>query len=601
EVEKTYWLRGVYRSDLGVTRQKATLIVEEVSPAPMFTPPLPQRPAGRDWFVRAGSSGGDGSREKPFRDPFQALEKCEGGDTIHVAAGEYFGKLRSGKWLLTMRNLALLGGYDAGFTVRDPWVNPTRFSLDADEKAKGRPGGTILYSEENSDGLVLDGFVFDGATWNSYKDGSLDIDKSPIAPLIRLRGADAPITVRNCVFVNGSDGAVDISCALAVFENNVVVNTSGDALVLNANGAGPALVRNNTLLFACDPTERAGTGQSSSRGTLVQLKGRGGITLDSNIIAFADNYGVRAALPQDNVTLRGNVFGANLFNHLCDCQYLYADGSNWARRVEADSSYELEANELAVGPWPVDAAFADLALTRLFALPSRIGKEDWKSIAATIGATVRPIEAVTESPAPAPAPALAPAAGGGTSLDALLANLSSTTDKLKQAQAAATPAPAAAKYCPVYDWQKALALFTDGPQSAPGAHRKKLEVAFGSLEPKVEVTYTPVEAAELDALRDSLHQKPIEIDITQLRDSSANPSLYAPGTDRKDYSAYGVVALDAQTRTRLAIVVRADTDVSRRIGRVQSTDKLHVRGTAYHTSGASGLSIVVDSFDVLGG
>jgi hypothetical protein len=601
EVEKTYWLRGVYRSDLGVTRQKATLIVEDVSPAPMFAPPLPQRPAGRDWFVRAGASGGDGSREKPFRDPFQALEKCEGGDTIHVAAGEYFGKLRSGKWLLTMRNLALLGGYDAGFTVRDPWANPTRFSLDADEKAKGRPGGTILYSEENSDGLVLDGFVFDGATWNSYKDGSLDIDKSPIAPLIRLRGADAPITVRNCVFVNGSDSAVDISCALAVFENNVVVNTSGDALVLNANGAGPALVRNNTLLFACDPTERAGTGQSSSRGTLVQLKGRGGITLDSNIIAFADNYGVRAALPQDNVTLRGNVFGANLFNHLCDCQYLYADGSNWARRVEADSSYELEANELAVGPWPVDAAFADLALTRLFALPSRIGKEDWKSIAATIGATVRPIEAVTESPAPAPAPALAPAAGGGTSLDALLANLSSTTDKLKQAQAAATPAPAAAKYCPVYDWQKALALFTDGPQSAPGAHRKKLEVAFGSLEPKVEVTYTPVEAAELDALRDSLHQKPIEIDITQLRDSSANPSLYAPGTDRKDYSAYGVVALDAQTRTRLAIVVRADTDVSRRIGRVQSTDKLHVRGTAYHTSGASGLSIVVDSFDVLGG
>jgi hypothetical protein len=76
--------------------------------------------------------------------------------------------------------------------------------------------------------------------------------------------------------------------------------------------------------------------------------------------------------------------------------------------------------------------------------------------------------------------------------------------------------------------------------------------------------------------------------------------VFAPGTDRNDYSAYGVVAVDAQTRTRIAIVIRADSDVSRRIGRVQVTDKLHVRGTACHTSGVSGLSIVVDSFDVLG-
>src|SRR6185369_6820555 len=146
---------------------------------------------------------------------------------------------------------------------------------------------TPLYSEENSDGLVLDGFIFDGATWNNYKDGSLDLETSPLAPLVRLRGADSPITVRNCLFVNASDGAVVLDCALAVFENNVVVNTSSDSLVLNANGAGPATVRNNA-------------------------------------------------------------FGANLFNHLCDCQYLFADGTNWVRRVEGDSSYALDGNKLGV-------------------------------------------------------------------------------------------------------------------------------------------------------------------------------------------------------------------------------------------------------------
>jgi len=587
----------VYRTDTGTSRQRVTLIVEAVLPAPMFTPPLHARPAGRDWFVRAGSSGGDGSREKPFRDPFQALEKAEGGDSIHVAAGEYFGKLRSGKWLLTIRNLALLGGYDAEFATRDPWTNHTRFVLDPEEKAKGRPAGKILYSEENSDGLIVDGFIFDGSTWNTYKDGSLSLETSPLAPLIHLRGVDSPVTVRNCLFVNASDGGVALDCALAVFENNIIVNTSSDALVLNANGAGPAVIRNNTILFACDPTERAGTGQSSSRGTLIQLKGRGGITLESNIIGFADNYGARTALPQDNIALRNNVFAANLFNHICDCQYLFADGSNWARRVEGDSSYALEGNKLGASPWPVDAAFADLALARLFALPSRIQKEEWKSIASAIGATARPVEEASAAAA-APPPAPAPADSGGGSLAALMAQISSTTDKLKEIET--KKEPATPQYCPVYDYKKALALATEGAESLPGAHRKKLEISFGTVQAKPEVTYTPVNAAELDQLRESLNQKPISLSITQLRDSSANPSVYAPGTDRKDYSAYGVAAVDAQTRTRLAIVIREDTDVSKRIRRVQATDKLLVRGTAYTTSGQSGLSIVVDAFELLG-
>jgi hypothetical protein len=605
EVEKTYWLRGVYRTDTGNNRQKATLVVESVTLGPMHAPPLPARPAGRDWFVRAGSSGGDGSREKPFRDPFQALEKCEGGDTIHVAGGEYFGKLKSGKWLITMRNLALLGGYDAGFNSRDPWTNHTRFSLHPEEKAKGRPAGTMLYSEEVSDGLIVDGFIFDGASWNSYKDGSLDLGTSPLAPLVRLRGVDAPVTVRNCLFVNGSDNGVVLDGALSVFENNVVVNHSGDGLIVNANGSGPAQIRNNTILFACDPTQRAGTGQSSSRGTLVQLTGRGGITLECNVLGYADNYGLRTALPQENVTLRNNVFAANLFNHVCDCQYLFADGSNWARRVEADSSYGLDANRLAVEPWPVDREFLDLALARLFTLPSRIGSEEWKAIASAAGASVRPVE---DKPAAAPAPVAEPtaapadpASGGSLSLEALMSRISSTTDKLKEIAAATAPPPAAPKYCPVYDWQKALALFTAGAETAPGAHRRKLEVpVFTAAPAKPAVDYLPVNAAELDALRETLDLKPIALAVTQLRDSSANPAVFAPGTDRKNWNAYGVATVDASTRTRIAIVVRMDTDLSRRIGRVAASDKLLVRGTAHHTSGQSGLSIVVDAFETAG-
>ena len=59
---------------------------------------------------------------------------------------------------------------------------------------------------------------------------------SPNAPLISLRGA--PVTVRNCLFVNGSAGAVDHHRPNAVFENNIILNTSGDSLVLRADGPG---------------------------------------------------------------------------------------------------------------------------------------------------------------------------------------------------------------------------------------------------------------------------------------------------------------------------------------------------------------------------
>jgi hypothetical protein len=600
EVEKTYYLRGVVRTDTTSTRQKATMIVESIAPAPAFAPPVPSRPDGRDWFVRAGSTGGDGSREKPFRDPFQALERAEGGDTIHVAGGDYLGKLRSGKWLLTIRHLALLGGYDAEFNTRDPWATPTRFVLDAEEKAKGRPAGRILYSEENSDGLILDGFIFDGATWNGYKDGSLDLDTSPIAPLIQIRGIDSPVTIRNCLFVNGSDSAVDVSATLLVFENNVIVNTSGDGLVVSVNAAGPAVIRNNTMLFACDPTERAGSGGSSSRGTMIQLKGRGTFELESNVIGFADNYGIRAAVPQDNVTLRNNVFAANLFNHLCDCQYLFADESNWTRRVEADSSYILEGNELAISKWPIDPPFLDLALQRLFQLLSRIKADQWKTIAETTGATVKPEEEKSADAAPAPAPVAA--APSGNSIADIMARLNGTAAKLKEAAATPPPATTGPKYCPVYDYRKALAFWTDGADTIAGAHRKKLDVVFHETRAKAQIPYTRVNAADIDAQRESLNGKPIEVLVKDLRDSGANPSTYAPGTDTRNFSSYGVAAAEqGDVRTRLYITIPMDTDVSKRIRKVVNTDKLIIRGTAFTTQNTSAVSILVDSFEIAAG
>ena len=83
----------------------------------------------RDWFVRAGSSG-DGSKEKPFGDPFEALDKCEAGDAIHIAQGRYMGKLGSGEWIIPFDGVQLIGGYNDDFTQRDPWKYKTQFVWD---------------------------------------------------------------------------------------------------------------------------------------------------------------------------------------------------------------------------------------------------------------------------------------------------------------------------------------------------------------------------------------------------------------------------------------------------------------------------------------
>lgn len=596
EAENMYFVRGIYRTDLQSTsRQKVTLVVETFVPAPLVPAEPAVRPEGRDWFVKAGSSGGDGTREKPFRDPFQALDKAEGGDAIHVAGGDYFGKLHSGKWKILIRNLTLLGGYDAEFAERDPWKNPTRLLLGEDEKAKGTPEGMILASEENSDGLVLDGFIFDGAPYNHYTDnGSLDLRSSPTNALVTLRGGGAAITVRNCIFLNGSDSAINIDCPYGVFENNLVLNNSGWALKLRADGTGPCTVRNNTLLFACDPTPRAGTGQSSAEGTLFHLTGRASVAVESNIFAFADNYGVRCTVPQQNVSFENNIFAANLFNHLTDAQYLWADSATWERRAVADSAFAVfQGNTLELPKLPVDTEFANAAITRLSALPSRISADQWKNLAPKIGASA-PMAASMSAPAPeAPKPA---AAASSASLSDLLASLGGIKEQIKQAETPKTPSASEPKYCPALDWKKALVLVQQMPEGGAGARARKLAVSFSAPRAaRPEVKYAQLTSQQIDAGTAALDNMAVELEVRETRLSSHNPTLFPAGIAEDDYAAYSVTVTGDATRVRVAIIVRLDTAGSKLLDRVNPTDTLHVRGTARATRDPNALSIVVDN------
>src|SRR3954467_13499180 len=109
-----------------------------------------------DWFVKAGSSG-DGSMKSPFGDPWEALDKCQPGDVIHVAAGKYYGRLRVGTWELPVDDLTMLGGDDASFKTRDPWKNLTE--LIWDKSSKNTPNDERLSSKKKNP--TFDGFVID--------------------------------------------------------------------------------------------------------------------------------------------------------------------------------------------------------------------------------------------------------------------------------------------------------------------------------------------------------------------------------------------------------------------------------------------------------
>ena len=99
-------------------------------------------------------------------------------------------------------------------------------------------------------------------------------------------------------------------------------------------------------------------------------------------------------------------------------------------------------------------------------------------------------------------------------------------------------------------------LARDAAEPGPGAHKQKLVVSFAAVQPKPSIEYTRIRAEAIDENRDSLESKAVELDVTQLRESSANPALFPTGTDKRNFTAYSVVAAEGQTRTRLAISSR---------------------------------------------
>ncbi|RKH34857.1 right-handed parallel beta-helix repeat-containing protein [Corallococcus praedator] len=337
-----------------------------------------ERPKGRDWFVRAGESGGDGSREKPFRDPFQAIEQAGRGDRILVATGEYGGKLKSGKWMVDGKQyLALLGGWDRDFNKRDPWNTPSLFSWPSDSKTA--PQGYLFEGNGDHTGLIVDGFVFDRRTLNRYdKDGFIDLNTSPDNEHLWVSSPES--VIRNCTFVNGAGAAVRMSNGVT-FENNLVVNVFNEGVrVTGGFGTRPAQIRDNTFLFVWN-RNRPHQG-SSSTGSGLAVTGNAPAVVDGNVFQYIDNFGVKSESQLNELVLTNNAFFRNWAAFRSTLGTPPPTVDEKSMHLLADLPFKkAEGNVVVDGGFDIDPAFYASWFARTSQLTGLFTPEEWNQIA----------------------------------------------------------------------------------------------------------------------------------------------------------------------------------------------------------------------------
>jgi hypothetical protein len=422
---KKYLARGTAYAMKGNPR--AGFQIDSLEPFDASAGPVAARPKGKDWFVRAGSQGGDGTKDKPFKDPWQALEKVGAGDSVHVAEGDYNGKLKTGRWKIGQPYVALVGGYDAQFKERNPWKHPTRLFAPADYK--GRRDGYVVEGTDDHTGAIVDGFVFDRATDNQYQaNGDLDYKNSE--KQAHLWFAKPNCVVRNNLFVNGAEGAMRIGNGNTL-ENNIFLNHHLSTVnVQRGFGTNPIVVKNNTFAFAWEIRFGQGNGRN---GHLLSIENGVNAIIDGNIFEFADNDAIRLMANPGDVELTNNTFNHNLWSNVMRPQDNTTVDDKTFGSLKDFKFKKLSGNQVISAGLPVEQKFLDVYLNRTAYVPGKVTMDDWNQLREMIGQPVL-----------------------------------------------ATGGQGPSGFMPLYPWQKALQLFPRNAKVSAGARAKDLAVAYAN-------------------------------------------------------------------------------------------------------------------------
>ena len=343
---------------------------------------------------------------------------------------------------------------------------------------------------EDHTGTVLDGFVFDKRLNNKYQaNGDLMYSQSEKKEHVWLSKPEC--VIRNCVFVNGSEGAIRSHGGQTV-ENCIFLNHYSRAVRVQQGiiPEMPFVFRNNTVAFAWEPKFGQGMGR---QGDLLVLGGQVRAVVDNNIFEFADNHALRVdALPKD-IELTNNVFAHNLWAEVYrTLESLVVDNKTFGSLRELGWK-KLEGNVLMTPGLPLDQKWFDVYLSRTALTPGKVQMDDWNKYRELIG---QPVIATGGTP------------GSGVS--------------------------------PAYDWKKALELFPKNPACKAGARPLQLVVKFEGVartEETHEYAETTWEVARNAATWDKLNGQRVQLKVAV---KSADNQYLLPEVKKEERAVWQV-------------------------------------------------------------
>ncbi|MGI6719030.1 MAG: DUF1565 domain-containing protein [Bacteroidales bacterium] len=238
----------------------------------------------KDIYVsQSGSNRNTGGKSDPYKDIQKAIDEAPEGAVIHIAQGNYLGKLNVG-YIEVKKYISLVAGYSDDFSQRDPINFRTSIQPPADAGGVNANHGLIdIFVSGNKNGHVLiDGFYLDKGQMNKY------VSLSPSNPKFKapegcetgilnppglqisqpsMRGVttvsnqlihgetEGNITIRNCVFLNGSHFAIQMGNKggnIEICNNVFLANRMAACEVRGMNrniSASNLSFHHNTVLF----------------------------------------------------------------------------------------------------------------------------------------------------------------------------------------------------------------------------------------------------------------------------------------------------------------------------------------------------------------
>ena len=292
--------------------------------------------SGREIYVSiaTGKNKNAGTKEAPLKNLWKAIENAAAGDVIYIAEGNYPGKMSCG-WIEVTKPVTLIGGFSKDFSERDPLKHWTMLRPTNQQNATKPVMGTLTIKTKAagpSGRTVIDGLIFDHTDANSYhavkgKPEGFEFGMLTIPP---ARGntqlpsidrylvhadTDGTLVVKNCLFLNGSNYALNVnhfSGKVEIVNNCFIGNRMLAAEVRSSNGK-PFQVefdfKNNTVLFTWTRTEEfsdMGYGVRANAGITSNICGN---LLGLNCMAGFDN--TKGAGKDKHVTLDENLFFLN--------------------------------------------------------------------------------------------------------------------------------------------------------------------------------------------------------------------------------------------------------------------------------------------------